>query len=106
MLPTITSVMSHLMPAAKKAAPQSEPQKKTPPGPTTELLLAWAVPKTNPRILIAYRPGTDPSNPLNLVTVNVRANHNFMLNMKVRASKVSETVFDLVGPLPRWRGRW
>jgi len=89
-------------PSAKKTA---EP-KKTAPAETTELLLAWAVPKKNPKILICYKPDTDPNNPLNVVTVNVRANFNFMLNMRLRGSKVSDKVYDLVGPLPRWKGRW
>jgi hypothetical protein len=95
------------LPTAKKtppAAPVPAVEKKTPPG--TELLLAWAVPKKNPKILICYKPDTDPSNPMNLVTVNVRANFNFMLNMCLRGNKVSDKVYDLVGPLPRWRGRW
>jgi len=94
------------LPAKKTAAPPSPatPEKKA--GLETELLLAWAVPKKNPKILMCYKPGEDPNNPLNLVTVNVRANHNFMLNMRLRGSKVSDKVYDLVGPLPRWKGRW
>ena len=103
MLNTIKNAVTNLLPA-KKTAPV--PPEKKAAAPETELLLAWAVPKKNPKILICYKPDTDPSNPNNLVTVNVRANYNFLLNMRLRGSKVSDKVYDLVGPLPRWRGRW
>lgn len=101
-------------PAEKNAAALPPPTKKTPPtavpgpnpGPVTELLFAWKAASKNPQLLTAYRPGTDPTNPNNLVTVNVRNNVNFLPHMRLRVSKVKENVFDLVGPLPRWRGRY
>ena len=103
MLNTIKDAVTGLLPAEKNApAPPVPAAEKNAP----ELLLAWAVPKKNPKILVCYKPDTDPSNPHNLVTVRVRANHNFMLNMRLRASKTGEKEYDLVGPLPRWKGRW
>ena len=38
--------------------------------------------------------------------MNVRSNFNFMKHMKLNASFVKNGVYDLVGPLPRWKGRW
>ena len=70
------------------------------------MLLAWAVPTTNRTLLVAYKPDTDPTNPTNLVSVRVRANHNFLPGMKLRVQHVEGTYYNLVGPLPRWRGRW
>lgn len=85
----------------KNAAPGPDPQAQT-------VLLAWRSPPKNPRLLIAYRPGTDPENPNNLVSVHVRANHHFTLHMKLSATAVAgqPNVFNLSGPLPRWKGRW
>ena len=83
---------------SKKTAPPVER--------TTVTLLVWAVPVKNPRIVIAYVPGTDPSNPNNLVTVQVRDNRTFMLNTKLKASRTDrEKIFDLVGAIPKWRGQ-
>lgn len=94
-------------PFKKAARPvESPPDRKANSDLPTELLLVWAVPTKNQKIVIAYRPNTNPNDPNNLVTVNVRANWNFMLNMRMRCSRVSDTVYDLVGPLPRWKGRW
>ena len=91
----------------KKAAPTPPPAEAAPKatGAMTELL-TWSAPTINRKIVVAYLPGTDPTDPTKLVTVNVRANWNFMKGMRLRANKVSDTVYDLVGPLPRWKGRW
>jgi hypothetical protein len=90
------------------AGTDSEPKK----------LIAWGAPGHNPHVLVCYVPGTDPHNPLNLVTLRVRDNRNFMRGMKIPGDgppgnrvKVTpvrdrENVFDLQGPLPRWKGRW
>jgi hypothetical protein len=69
-------------------------------------LIIWAVPKRNPRILTAYLPGTDPTNPLYLKTVSVRDNANFLPGMKIKANKVDDRTYDLYGPCPRYRGRF
>jgi hypothetical protein len=70
------------------------------------VLVVWAVPVKNPRILIAYLPGTDPSNPNNLVTVLVRDNRTFMLNTRLKATKTDrDKVYNLVGSIPKWRGQ-
>jgi len=86
----------------KNAPPPAGPKK----APKLERLLVWAAPRKNQRILIAYKPATDPRNPNNLVTVNVKDNQNFQLNMVLHVHRVTDTVFDLVGALPRWRGKW
>jgi hypothetical protein len=110
----IKDTLRKILPPKKTAAlPPSgtatPPGAGTKPGPDpapTEALLAWHRPLKNLRLLIAYRAGTDPTNPNNLVSVNVRNNVNFLPHMKLRVARVSATVYDLVGPLPRWRGRW
>ena len=48
----------------------------------------------------------DPNNPNNLVSVQVRNNRNFLPHMKLRVQHVQGTIYNLVGPLPRWRGRY
>jgi hypothetical protein len=91
----------------KNSAPPAPPVKKPAPAEqTTVQLLSWQPAKKNPRLLTAYKPGTDPTNPNNLVTVNVAANHNFMPHMRLQVRQTSERIYDLVGPLPRWKGRW
>lgn len=95
---TITNAAKNLIP--KKAAP-------APPtvAPFT-ILVVWAVPVKNPRIVIAYLPGTDPSNPNNLVTVQVRDSHTFMLNTRLKATQTDrDKVYNLVGSIPKWRGQ-
>jgi hypothetical protein len=69
-------------------------------------LVVWSVPMVNTRLLICHAPGTDGSNPMNLVNVAVRDNSRFLKKMALRARRVTERKFDLEGPLPRWRGRW
>ena len=93
----------------KKSAPIVPPAatEKKPADPlATVALLAWRAPEKNARLLIAYKPGTDPTNPNNLVSVNVRSNVNFRPHMKLRVTHSQGTTYDLVGPLPRWRGKW
>ena len=91
--------------AATTPAPPAE--KKTGPdlaAPT--LLLAWRSPGVNRQLLVCYKPDTDPNNPNNLVSVRVRNNINFLPGMRVRAQHVEAGIYNLVGPLPRWRGRY
>ena len=90
---------------AKKNAPAPAAASPKKTAPLIELL-AWRSPLKNPGLLIAYHPKTDPNNPNNLVSVNVRSNLNFIPGMTLQAHQVSEKVFDLFGPLPRNRGRW
>ena len=90
---------------AAMAAKNSDAKKSVPVDPFT-VLMVWRVPVKNARIVIAYLPGTDPSNPNNLVTVNVSDNRTFMLNTRLRASKTThEKVYNLVGSIPKWRGQ-
>lgn len=96
-------------PASNAAQPQCVKGLLTfPPSakPFDGTLIAWAMPKINQRVLIAYRPGTDPLNPLNLVPVRVASNVNFMRGDQITARQVSSDVFDLVGPCPRVRGEF
>ena len=78
------------------------PQKKRP----LERLVVWAAPVKNTRILVAYKPATDPRDPTNLVTVNVADNQNFLPKMVLHVREVNPHLYDLVGALPRWRGKW
>ena len=75
------------------------------PAPFKGTLVAWSSPK-NSRILLAYPPGTDPQNRLNLVRVRVRSNENFVRGMEFQAQHVNEDLYDLVGSCPRWRGKF
>lgn len=89
-----------------KKNPPAEPEKKSARPGAEMQLLAWKAPTINRTLLVAYKPGTDPNDPTQLVTVRVRANWNFLPHMKLRVHHVEGTIYDLVGPLPRWRGRW
>ena len=105
------STAAQLLPTKKTAPiepPAAAPAKKKPgPDPTpTQVLLVWTVPTMNRTLVVAYKPDTDPTNPTNLVSVRVRANFNFLPKMKLRVRNVEGTTYDLVGPLPRWRGRY
>jgi hypothetical protein len=85
--------------------------KNPPPVRFTGSLIAWAAPAHNPHLLIAYLPGTDPTNPLNLVTVLVRSNGNFLRGMELPGpgriiNQLRDDAFELQGACPRWRGRW
>jgi hypothetical protein len=70
----------------------------------TVTLIAWSR-APNPRVLLAYRPGTDPADPANHLTVRVRSNENFLRGMELPA-RYGGTYFELTGPPPRHRGRW
>ena len=102
--------LKSLITGQKNSAPPAPPVAPTKPAvpgeQATELLLAWQPAKKNPQLLTAYKQGTDPTNPNNLVSVRVKANWNFMPHMRLRVRKTGENTYDLVGPLPRWKGRW
>lgn len=105
----LKQALAAITPSAKKTPPAASAATEKKPGPDPKaptVLLAWATPGFNPHLLTAYKPGTDPSNPNNLVSVNVRSNANFLRHMKLNAMHVEGTTYDLVGPLPRWKGRW
>ena len=97
-------IKSVVQPAAQP--PVVSPEKKPGPDPTPAvMLLAWQAPVKNRQLLIAYKPNTDPNNPNNLVSVHVRDNGHYLRGMKLPARLVKDKEYDLVGPLPRWRGR-
>jgi hypothetical protein len=81
------------------------PQAHAAAGGLTELQV-WNAPPINRHLLICHAPGEDGSNPMNLVSVAVRDNRNFLKKMAVRARRVSDRRFALEGPCPRWRGKW
>jgi len=104
-----SATAASLLPAKKSAPAAPVPPAEKKPGPDPKapmVLLSWRAPSMNPTILVAYKPDTDPTNPTNLVTVQVRDNHRFIPHMKLRVQHVEGTIYNLVGPLPRWRGRW
>lgn len=110
MNPTLKKMLATVLPAAKKTPPPTaEPDAPKKPGPdpaASEELLVWSVPTLNRTLIVAYKRGTDPTNPNNLRAVRVRANYNFIQHQKLRVRLVEGTIYDLVGPLPRWRGRY
>jgi hypothetical protein len=74
-------------------------------------LVAWAMPSRNTRIVVGHVPGADPGNPLNLVTILVRDNKNFLRGMEIpgpgrEVRQTGEFSFELLGAPPRYRGRW
>lgn len=81
-------------------------EKNPPPVEFAGELVVWGVPTRNARLVTAYIPGNDPNNPLHLVTVAVKENVNFLRGMRLPAARVNDSHFDLVGPCPRWRGKW
>lgn len=76
------------------------------PVPFDGKLIVWATPAKNTRLVIAYKPGTDPTNPLNLVSVRVRENQNFLRGMEIQARHIEHTSYEHEGPCPRTRGRY
>lgn len=68
-------------------------------------LQVWAVP-ANPHLLICHVPEEDGSNPMLLVSVQVRDNTNFTKKMLLRVRRIADKRYALEGPCPRWRGKW
>src|SRR5579863_10505427 len=98
--------------AAAKNAPEKSAAPRAPaallawPATFQGKLIAWASPVRNPRLLVAYVPGTDPNDPLALVSVQVADNRNFLRGMELPARHVDAKLYELVGPCPPRRGRW
>jgi hypothetical protein len=69
-------------------------------------LVVWSVPVVNRMLLICHLLGDEGSNPMNLVSVAVRDNANFLKKMTLKARRIDERKFVLEGPCPRWRGKW
>lgn len=87
------------------------PEKNPPPVSFIGKLTVWQVPKHNLHLVIAYLPGTDPCNPLNLVTCLVRSNLNFLRGQEMpgpgrEVKQLDEQRYELMGEPPRHRGRW
>lgn len=94
----------------KNAAPATAAEKNAPAeSDAAEALVelqVWSVPAVNRALVICHRPDQDGSNPMNLVSVQVRENTNFLKAMKLKARPISANRFILEGPCPRWRGKW
>jgi len=67
----------------------------------TTLVVYRALP-VNRRIVEAHPPGK----PGQIKVVRVQDNSNFMRGMVLEARHVAGQTFELVGGLPRWRGKW
>jgi len=67
----------------------------------TTLVVYRALP-VNRRIVEAHPPGK----PGQIKVVRVQDNSNFMKGMVLEARHVAGQTFELVGGLPRWRGKW
>lgn len=79
--------------------------------PPVEELVIWRANVKNSHVILCYKEGTDPAkNPADLLTVSVRDNKNFVERgrdgkpMKVPARKIHETIYELAGWCPRFRG--
>jgi len=83
-------------------------KKNAPDGVTGALteLQVWSIPAINRGLLICHAPEDDGGNPMNLVSVLVRDNTNFLKKMRLTARRVNDQKFILEGPCPRARGRW
>lgn len=123
---TKNAVVPETRPAGASTADNAKPRrpiallcaKNPPPVKFEGKLIVWSTPGFNRHVVVCYLPGTDPYNPMNLVTLRVRDHGNFMRGMqipdvkppgnKVHVNAVSdrENTYELQGPLPRYRGRW
>lgn len=79
--------------------------------PEPEILHVWNPRLKNKKILLAYRPGTDPNDAKNLLRVRVRNSDNFVrfVNgkpMELKARHIQADLYELATPCPRWKGRW
>jgi hypothetical protein len=87
------------------------PEKNPPPVVFDGRLVVWQIPTHNPRLVIAHLPGTDPTNPMNLVTCLVRSNLNFLRGLEMpgpgrQVKQLDDQRYELLGEPPRARGRW
>ena len=86
-------------------------EKNPPPVEFKGKLKVWRAAPRNPRLVVAYLPETDPTNPLNLVSLMVADNARFLPGMLVPGPdrlvvQTADQAYVLQGALPRWRGRW
>lgn len=104
-----------MLPPEKIAPPGSSAQPEALPAlPEPETLLVLKPMLTNKRLILAYRPGTDPSLLTNQIRVRVKDSKNFIRfvdgkPMELRARRIvggAEDHFELVGACPRRRGRY
>jgi len=97
----------------------SLPEQKNAPAandaqPEPVRLLVWNPRLSNKRMILAYRPGTDPRFAENLVRVAVRSSENFVkfvngVPMELWARRIDGGApdhFELAGRCPKRKGRW
>lgn len=75
------------------------------------ILFVWNPRLRNKKILLAYHPGTDPTDSQNLLRVRVRSSDNFLrfVNgkpMELKARHIQADLYELATACPRWKGRW
>jgi hypothetical protein len=100
-VPSADAVVSTALSEKSTPSPSVEPARNG----LVELVV-WSVPAVNRMLLICHLLGDEGSNPMNLVSVAVRDNANFLKKMTLKARRISERKFMLEGPCPRWRGKW
>ena len=102
----VEKLRAHIAVPEIKTAPA---QNAALPEPVT--LLVWKSNLTNKRIVLAYKPGTDPQRAENILRVQVRSSENFVrfVNgkpMELKARHLQADYYELAGACPRRKGRW
>lgn len=104
-----------LLPPEKTAPPGSSAHPEAVPSlPEPETLLVLKPTLANKRMILAYRPGTDPSLLQNQIRVRVKDSKNFIrfVNgkpMELKARRIvgaAPDFYELATPCPKGRGRW
>lgn len=104
----IEKIRAHLRLSDEKSAPAPIVAL---PEPIT--LLVWNCRLPHKRIILAYKPGTDPHDVKNLLRVRVRSSENFLrfingkpMELKARLIEGHTNYYELVGRCPKAKGRW
>lgn len=88
----------------------SAPVSAVPAGlPVAVELLVYNPRLTNKRMILCYRPETDPAKPENIVRVRVRSSENFVRlvhgrPMVIKARHIQADLYELAGQCPRRKG--
>lgn len=108
----VEKIRAHLRLSGETTAPptcSAQPGPAIAPLPEPETLLVWNCRLVNKKMLLAYKPDTDPHDAKNILRVRVRSSENFVRfvhgePMKLRARHVQADLYELVGPCPRRKG--
>lgn len=95
------------LPPAPTAPEAASAVATTLPAPVT--LLVHNARLVNNKLILAYAPGTDPSDPKNILRVRVRSSENFMRfvhgkPMEIKARHLDADYYELAGQCPRRKG--